>query len=141
MIYDLARDIDAAQRLHGMKFHRVIDLIDDQTAFRMFDQVYGEHSAAHRFRGAQAQLFDFRRYRTKLAFPAARGVRDPMLGLAVHRREHVFSNHDHAYIAPGLFDVFLNIKDGMLHRPKRGFMFKHGLRGVSIIDFCQQSSP
>ena len=141
IIDDFTGDIDAADRLGGVEFHRVVDLVDQEAALGMLDHVDRQHPAADCLGGAQADLLQLGRHRADLAFAAAGGVGDPVLRLAVDGGQHPVADHDGADVAPGLVDVFLDVEDRMLHRAQRGLVLQDGLGGVAVVDLGQQATP
>jgi len=50
----------------------------------------------------------------KFAFSAAGSIGDPVWGFAVKGRDDLVTHHHRADIPPGLFDIFLDIKDRVL---------------------------
>ena len=136
IIHNLIRNIHPTNGLRRVEFHRVVDLVDHQPLVGVLDQVHGQYTAADRRRRAQAQRLDLRRDWAKLALAAARRVGDPVFRLAVDGRQDFVADHNRPDIASRFFDELLNVKDRVLHRAQRRFMFQHCFGRIAIVDLA-----
>ena len=72
---------------------------------------------------------------------ALSGVRDPVLGAAVDRRDAFVAHHKAADVAAFLVDIFLRVKDRMMIAAEGYFVFENRFRCVTVIDLREQPSP
>ncbi len=106
-----------------------------------FQQIDCEDAAADCLRRTQRQVADRAIDRAIAGASTTGGVGDPMLAGAIDRADRFVADDKGANIAARLGDVFLDVINMLLPRPKHVQVFQQCLGGVTVVDPRHQSAP
>ena len=135
------RDVHPGRGDAVAELHRVVDLVDQQAALGVLEEVERQHAAAHGARGLLAQPVDLRRDRAVARRAAAGRVGDPMIGPPVDRGDGLVADHEGPDVAARLVDVFLDVEDAVLVGAERLLVLQDRLGRVAVVDPRQQPAP
>ena len=119
----------------------MVDLVYQQAAFRVLQQVDCEHSAADSLRGALAELVQIRSDCALTGGGAARSVGQPMLGVAIDCHRSLVANHKSADVAARLFNQLLYVIQVVLEAAQNLAMFEDRFGCIAVVDAVDQASP
>src|SRR5262245_45215441 len=94
------RDIDAGRVDAVAKFHRIVDLVDEETTVRVLEEIDRDNATTDRPRGAHADRVHFRRHWAIGCLAAARGIRDPVRRVAIDRADRLIADDESTDVPP-----------------------------------------
>ena len=95
-----------------------VDLDADQPAIRLH-QINTRPARTHRPARSQGHFLDFRGDRAGNRLSAARGVGDPVWGIAIDGADRLVADDEGANVAPRLAHELLDVEGAMMERAKR----------------------
>ena len=119
----------------------MVDFINQHAALGVFDHVHRQHTPAHRLGCFQGHFLQFRCDRAQFPLPAPGRIGYPVGRFAVDRGDDLVTHHHGADIPAGLFNVFLDVEDRVLHRPEHSLVFQDGLGRIPVVHLGQQPPP